>query len=110
AFLQMLLNGGTYNGQRILGRRTVELMLAPQLKEGMFGDDNFTLGFAWTSQRSSQLNMPNTGSFAWGGYYGTTYWADPREQLVCLILTQHSPNSHGDFVEKVRNVVYGSLK
>src|SRR5690606_20676544 len=45
-FLQMLLNGGQYNGQQLLGRRTTELMLSPQLPNGQFGDDNFTLGFA----------------------------------------------------------------
>ena len=109
-FLQMLLNGGRYNGQQILGRRTTELMLSPQLPDGMFGDDNFTLGFALTTKRSSHLKMLSEGSFAWGGYYGTTYWADPEEKLICLIMTQHTPNSHDEIVGKIRNVVYGSLK
>lgn len=54
--------------------------------------------------------MPESeGSFAWGGYYGTTYWADPKEHLVCLILTQHTPNSHGDIAQKFENLVYASL-
>lgn len=109
-FLQMLLDQGQYNGKQILGRRTAELMLSPQLEEGMFGDNNFSLGFSLTSKKSAQLRMQSEGSFAWGGYYGTTYWADPKEQLVCLIMTQHSPNSHGDFVEKIVNIIYGSLK
>lgn len=109
-FLQMLLDGGSYNGAQILGRRTAELMLSPQLGPGMFGDDNFSLGFSLTSKKSAQRHMRSEGSFAWGGYYGTTYWADPKEQLICLIMTQHSPNSHGDFVEKVSNIIYGSLK
>ena len=106
----MLLDQGQYNGKQILGRRTAELMLSPQLEEGMFGDNNFSLGFSLTSKKSAQLRMQSEGSFAWGGYYGTTYWADPKEQLVCLIMTQHSPNSHGDFVEKIVNIIYGSLK
>ena len=109
-FLQMLLNKGSYNGKQILGRRTVELMLSPQLADNLFGDDNFCLGFALTSKKSANLKMPNEGSFAWGGYYGTTYWADPKEKLICLIMTQQNPNSHYDYVDKIRNIIYGSLK
>lgn len=109
-FLQMLLNKGSYNGKQILGRRTVELMLSPQLADHMFGDDNFSLGFALTSRKTANLRMQNEGSFAWGGYFGTTYWADPKEKLVCLIMTQQTPNSHFDYVEKITNVIYGSLK
>ncbi len=109
-FLQMLLNGGSYNGKQILGRRTVELMLSPQLADNLFGDDNFSLGFALTSKKSANLNMRNEGSFAWGGYYGTIYWADPKEKLVCLIMTQHTPNSHWDYNDKITNIIYGSLK
>ncbi|HLO54964.1 MAG TPA: serine hydrolase domain-containing protein [Saprospiraceae bacterium] len=109
-FLQMLLNGGKYNNKQILGRRTVELMLSPQLADNFYGDDNFTLGFALTSAKSANLRMRSEGSFAWGGYYGTTYWADPKEKLICLFMTQHTPNSHRDFEEKITSVIYSSLK
>ena len=109
-FLQMLLNGGRYNNKQILGRRTVELMLSPQLADNLFGDDNFSLGFGLTSKRSANLKMLNAGSFAWGGYYGTTYWADPKEKMICLIMTQHTPNSHWDYADKITNIIYGSLK
>lgn len=109
-FLQMLLSKGSYNGKQILGRRTVELMLSPQLADNLFGDDNFCLGFALTSKKSANLKMLNEGSFAWGGYYGTTYWADPKEKLICVIMTQQNPNSHYDYVDKITNIIYGSLK
>ncbi len=109
-FLQMLLNGGSYNGKQILGRRTVELMLSPQLPANFLGDDNMCLGFSLTSQKSGNLNMRNEGSFAWGGYYGTIYWADPKEKMICLIMTQHTPNSHWDYSDKITNIIYGSLK
>jgi len=109
-FLQMLLNGGRYNNKQILGRRTVELMLSPQLADNFFGDDNFSLGFALTSEKSANLRMRSEGSFAWGGYYGTTYWADPKEKLICLFMTQQTPNSHRDFEDKITNVIYSSLK
>lgn len=109
-FLQMLLNGGRYNGKQILGRRTVELMLSPQLPDHFLGDDNMTLGFSITSKKSANRYMRNEGSFAWGGYYGTTYWADPKEKMICLIMTQHTPNSHYDYADKITNIIYGSLK
>ncbi len=109
-FLQMLLNRGSYNGKQILGRRTVELMLSPQLPDNFLGDDNLSLGFALTSKKSANLNMRSEGSFAWGGYYGTTYWADPKEKMICLIMTQQTPNSHYDYADKITNIIYGSLK
>ena len=82
----------------------------PQLPDNFLGDDNFCLGFALTSKKSANLKMLNEGSFAWGGYYGTTYWADPKEKLVCLIMTQQNPNAHYDYVDKIVNVIYSSLK
>jgi CubicO group peptidase (beta-lactamase class C family) len=109
-FLQMLLNGGKYNGKQIIGRRTAELMISPQLAPGLMGNDNFGLGFSLTSERSAELKPRNKGSFSWGGYYGTTYWADPKEKLIVLIMTQHTPNSHSDFNGKIENIIYGSLK
>ncbi len=109
-FLQMLLNHGSYNGKQILGRRTAELMLSPQLPEHLIGDDDMCLGFGLTSGKSARLKMLNEGSFAWGGYFGTTYFADPKEKLICLIMTQQNPNSHYEYSEKLINIIYGSLK
>ena len=109
-FMQMLLNGGKYNGHQILGKRTVEMITSGQLKDGMFGDDNMGLGFGITSERSAAKGPRNAGSFEWGGYYGTTYWADPKSKLVCLFMTQQNPNSHSDLEGKFEAIVYSSLK
>jgi CubicO group peptidase (beta-lactamase class C family) len=109
-FMQMLLNGGKYNGHQILSKRTVEMITSGQLNDGMFGDDAMGLGFGITSAKSAARGPRNTGSFSWGGYYGTTYWADPRANLVCLFLTQQNPNSHGDIESKFEVMVYSSLK
>ena len=108
-FLQMILNGGKYNGKQIISPRTAELMLSPQLDFKYDGLNDFGLGFAITSDKASNLVPRNKGSFAWGGYYGTTYWADPKEKLICLIMTQHTPNSHSGYQEKIENIIYGSL-
>lgn len=108
-FMQMLLNGGIYNGHRILSPRSVEMMTSPQLDFLYNGTDNFGLGFGITSAKSAAHNARSEGSFAWGGYYGTTYWADPKTHLVCLIMTQHTPNTHGDLAAKFESLVYASL-
>ena len=109
-FMQMLLNGGTYNGHQILSKRSVEMMTSGQLNPGIFGDDNFGLGFEITSEKSAAKGPRYAGSFSWGGYYGTTYWADPKAHLVCLFMTQQTPNSHGDVERKFETFVYSSLK
>ena len=108
-FLQMILNGGKYNGKQIISPRTAELMLSPQLDFKYDGLNDFGLGFSITSDKASNLEARNKGSFSWGGYYGTTYWADPKEKLICLIMTQHTPNSHAGFQGKIENIIYGSL-
>lgn len=108
-FLQMILNGGKYNGKQIISPRTAELMLSPQLDFKFDGLNDFGLGFAITSDKASNLEARNKGSFSWGGYFGTNYWADPKEKLICLIMTQHTPNSHFGFQGKIENIIYGSL-
>ncbi|MEP6846890.1 MAG: serine hydrolase domain-containing protein [Panacibacter sp.] len=109
-FMQMLLNGGVYNGHRVLSKRTVEMMTSNQINDNLFGDNYFGLGFAITSEKSAGKGPRYAGSFAWGGYYGTTYWADPKAHLVCLFMTQQTPNSHGDVEGKFESIVYSSLK
>jgi CubicO group peptidase (beta-lactamase class C family) len=110
-FLQMLLNGGKYNGHQILSPRTVQLMTSGQLDFTLNNNgDNFGLGFEITSAKAAARLPRNEGSFAWGGYYGTTYWADPKAHLVCLLLTQQNPNSHGDLATRFESIVYGSLQ
>lgn len=110
-FLQMLLNGGKYNGHQILSPRVVELMTSGQLDFTIGNNgNNFGLGFEITSEKAASKLPRNKGTFAWGGYYGTTYWADPKAHLICLIMTQHSPNSHGDLSAKFETIVYSSLK
>jgi CubicO group peptidase (beta-lactamase class C family) len=109
-FMQMLLNGGSYNGHQILSPRTVELMTVNQIDTLSFGNNKFGLGFAITTERGAAAGPYSEGSFSWGGYYGTAYWADPKENMVCLIMTQQNPNSHSDITLKIENIIYGSLK
>ncbi|WP_207536269.1 serine hydrolase domain-containing protein [Desertivirga arenae] len=107
-FLQMLLNGGVYNGKRLLGRRTVELMTSNQIGELNVRTDKFGLGFQITSELGQAKLGVSKGSFGWGGYFGTTYWADPKEKIVGLIFIQQSPLK-SDIHDKFRAAVYQSL-
>ncbi len=108
-FLQMLLNKGEYNGKRLLSRRTVELMTTNQIGDLSLGKDKFGLGFQITSKEGQALLGVSEGSFAWGGFFGTTYWADPRERLVCLLFTQEFPFSHPEIKDKFKVLVYQAL-
>ncbi len=109
-FLQMFLNQGMYNGHQILSRRTIEMMTTNQLPFHFDGTNDFGLGFAIVTEAGAAKDPRREGSFAWGGYFGTTYWADPKSNLICLIMTQQIPNSHGDLSTLFKNMVYASLK
>jgi len=108
-FLQMLLNNGEYNGKRLLSRRTVELMTSNQIGDLNVGRDKFGLGFQITTVNGQAMLGVSEGSFAWGGYFATTYWADPKERLVCLLFMQQSPLRHSEIQNKFRALVYQTL-
>jgi len=109
-FMQMLLNKGKYNGVQILSPATVDTMVTEQLPFLINGRDNFGLGFEITSKKSAASGPRSEGSFGWGGYLGTVYWADPKEKLVCLFMIQQTPNSHGELEKKFEELVYQSLR
>ncbi len=108
-FLQMLLNKGEYNGKRLLSRRTVELITSNQIGELNLGRDKFGLGFEITTEYGQARLGITKGSFSWGGFFGTIYWADPKERLVCLMFIQQFPLSHSEIQDKFRTLVYQAL-
>ncbi|MCC9168703.1 serine hydrolase domain-containing protein [Pontibacter harenae] len=108
-FLQMLLNGGEYNGHRILKPSTVRLMTTNQTGEVNQGDNKFGLGFSVTTQRGAAKSPESVGSFGWGGIFGTNYWVDPKEGIVGIIYTQKYPNSNGNLDSKFRRLVYEAI-
>ena len=108
-FLQMMLNGGTYNGRRILSRPIVRMMTMNQIGDLNLGSDKFGLGFGIATTKGSSMEPWSEGSFQWGGYFGTSYWADPKEKIVALLMTQQNPNSHGDLGNKFKVLVYQAI-
>jgi CubicO group peptidase (beta-lactamase class C family) len=108
-FLQMVLNGGTYNGTRLLGRKTVELMLTNQITPKVSETTQFGIGFQIETGLTDYLSPQSIGSFGWGGMFNTSYWADPKEKLVALLYTQIWPTTHGRITDKFKAMVYQSI-
>ncbi len=89
-FLQMYLNGGEYNGVRLLSRKTVECIMGNQTGE-LYGWPNEHYGLAFgvlTEKGQDKGGLGSEGTFQWGGYFNTSYFADPKEQVVGLIFKQ----------------------
>jgi CubicO group peptidase (beta-lactamase class C family) len=82
AFYQMTLNGGTYNGVRILSRASVEAMTADYT--GDLGPDGYGLGWGVHRKRPSSglLALESPGAYGKGGSRGTFGWVDPGKDLV----------------------------
>jgi len=98
-FSQMILNGGEYEGHRLLGRMTVDAMITNQI-----GNDKlvyirgagygFGLGFAVLTDPSKSPDALSPGTFTWGGADGTLFWIDPVEELIGIMMIQINPYSH----------------
>ncbi len=109
-FLQMMLNGGEYNGHRLLSRHTVEIMTMNQIGSLNVGKNKFGLGFEIYTKEGQAVLGETEGSFSWGGFYGTIYWADPAEHMVCLLFVQEWPFPHGELSDKFKVMVYSALQ
>jgi CubicO group peptidase (beta-lactamase class C family) len=108
-FLQMLLNGGEYSGQRILSRNTVRMMTMNQIGDLSNGVNKFGLGFGLTTERGSSLLPTPEGVFEWGGAFATTYWADPKEKIIALIFRQLWGTTQRDVPNKFKVLVYQAI-
>ncbi|MFT6868261.1 MAG: CubicO group peptidase (beta-lactamase class C family) [Cyclobacteriaceae bacterium] len=108
-FLQMMLNGGEYDGKRLISRRTVEMMTSNQIGDLSLNRDKFGLGFLIKTTEGQRTIGESAGSFSWGGYYGTIYWADTKEQLIGLLFTNQRKAMPGNVHEKFKAMVYASL-
>jgi CubicO group peptidase (beta-lactamase class C family) len=112
-FLQMLLNGGILDGVRILGPKTVELMtvshtndLGPNVGGAGRG---FGLGFNVVDDLGATAASGSLGTYAWGGIYGTTFWVDPRENLLAIAMIQRYPTQGLTLDAVFRAVVYQAI-
>jgi CubicO group peptidase (beta-lactamase class C family) len=107
-FLEMIRNGGTLDGVRILGNRTVQLMTTNQ-SGVLHSSTGLGFGFGFeTVDRYGAKGMAAAGTFGWGGAYGSTYEVDPADHLVVVFMTQLMPGGT-DVQQKFSNAVYQAL-
>ena len=89
-FLQMYLNNGILNGVRILSRPTIDFMMDNQFTNVWTDAENYYgLAFGVTTEKGEATGYQGSeGTFRWGGYFNTQYWADPEEELIGVIMKQ----------------------
>lgn len=98
SFLQMYLNGGELNGVRILSRTTIQSMMGNQTGN-LFGGENsyYGLGFGVLTQKGQDAGgQGSAGTFDWGGYFNTQYFADPKEKIIGILMKQTQGNVSDD--------------
>jgi CubicO group peptidase (beta-lactamase class C family) len=115
-FCQMLLNGGSLDGARIIGRKTLELMasdhLTPDVKimgTLMPPGHGFGLGFAVRRQAGIAPFSGSPGEFFWSGMAGTFFWIDPKEDLFAVFMMQ-GPGQRVYIRTLLRNLVYAAVE
>lgn len=110
-FLQMYLNKGELNGTRILSRTTIDFMMANQLQY-MSPDIDMVHGLAFglTDKKAHGLGGNGSeGTFQWGGYFNTQYFADPKEDIIGVLLKQTQQVSGDNTSDKFKILIYQSI-
>ena len=90
-FLQMYLNNGELNGKRLLGRKTIEMMMQNQVGDlrGVNANETYGLAFGLVTKKGVANGVSGSeNSFTWGGYFNTNYFADPKEKIIGVIMKQ----------------------
>jgi len=121
-FCQMLLNGGEWNGVRLLSPKTIAMMTSDQLLPGMalagFEDmapipalgQSFGLGFAVRTRLGPNPLDGSVGDFFWAGIFGTYFWIDPQTKMFTVFMIQQLPfEVDGPYRRAVRELVYGAM-
>lgn len=109
-FLQMLLNGGVYNGVRLLSPSSVRLMTMNQIGDLSLGEDKFGLGFSIVTENGSRLGPQKPGTFAWGGAFSTEYFVDPKSKLVVVLYRQMWGTHLREMYDKFKVLVYQAMQ
>jgi len=120
-FCRMMLNHGTLDGERLLGRKTVELMTANHLggdmasmgqarfSESSYAGIGFGLGFSVMLDPARAQILGSPGEYAWGGAASTAFWIDPAEDMAAILLTQLTPSSTYPIRRELRVLTYQAI-
>jgi CubicO group peptidase (beta-lactamase class C family) len=106
-FLQMYLNGGELNGIRLLSRTTVNFIMQNQICD-LFADPGRYYGLAFgviNQQGESDGGRGRAGTFDWGGYFNTQYFADPQEEVIGILFKQTRGPTGDETAWKFRQLV-----
>jgi len=119
-FGQMLLNGGSLDGKRVLGPQTVAFMTSNHLNKDIRNNValtepgrvgyGFGLGDAVRMERGLSAINGNVGDYSWNGAYGTVFWADPKEQMVVVMMGVAPGDIRKIHREQLNSVIYGALE
>lgn len=106
-FLQMYLNNGALNGVRILSRTTIRTIMSHHT-EDIWGDEGvyFGLAFSVLNQKGEDRGgRGSLGTFNWGGYFNTQYFADPEEKIIGILMKQTQAISGDNTARKFSQLV-----
>ena len=111
-FCQMLLKNGELNGQQLLSRKTIEMMTCNHLSGNIHPYNQkgvgFGLGFSIVTDLAQSGILGSEGIYRWGGAASTTFWIDPKEELIAILMTQLLGNQH-PFLSQFRVLTYQSI-
>jgi CubicO group peptidase (beta-lactamase class C family) len=111
-FLQMYLNGGVYNGKRILSPTTIQIIMSNQVGELVAGGQkSYGLAFGLVNE----LGFPkggegSAGTFDWGGYFNTQYFADPVTKTIGILMKQTQGGNGDQTGWKFRQMVFAAVE
>lgn len=120
-FAQMLLNGGQLDGVRVMSRSTIALMASDHLGtriatsvtpgELLLGVPGYTFGLGFAVRQGPGVaGVPgSTGEFMWGGYAGTYFWVDPKEEITAVLMTQAPSPARQYYRRLFKQLVYAAI-
>ena len=122
-FCQMCANGGTLDGARVLGRKTLDLMRMNHLpgkqdlaamSKSLFSETQnagtgFGLGFAVVQDVAKTMMPGSAGEYYWGGMFSTAFFIDPVERLHMVFMTQLMPSAQYPIRRELKTMIYAAL-
>jgi CubicO group peptidase (beta-lactamase class C family) len=108
-FCQMLLNGGAWNGTRILSRKSVELISQNHV-QGKPDGNGYGLGFGVNSEPIQLKELGSVSAYYWGGFYYTSFIIDPKEDMVIIFMGQLNPAGGLNLASKEITLAYQAIQ
>ena len=109
-FLQLMLNGGALDGERLVSPKTVEFMTRNQIGDlDVSPGVKFGLGFAVIEDPGQVGETQSAGNYYWGGFFNTSFFVDPGERMFAILLTQRFPGDQTNVRDKFVSAVYQAL-